>query len=720
MKQCITYRIRPVRWLRTPVYGGMIWAMTFLIMTSCEPYISKRQNPQPNDPCTVSLEGKQIALLYAGDTLLFATVENATDNYRLNQIVDGTSGAIHQVISFTSVGDEPIHIHGWIQGSDESFPCEADRPAGKTNLVRHSFGLSHSLRNHAVYDRHKDWLLSVDFPASTRIVPRGCHGNSTYYDVNVTGYQAGIRFRPRYYQKHRGLRYYEPWTYRVWNRSVAGWCSWFAYFQNINEENIKKTADVLGEVLVPYGLEYLQIDDGYQQEPVGLPETWNTPNKKFPSGLAALASYIKSKGLKPGIWTNLSFQQKDFAERNPDYFVLDEQGNPAYGRWIGYVLDGSDPETMKDIILPVYRGLREKGWEYFKVDALRHLRYEGYNSYAGYYTERDLDRVEVYRSLVRSIRKEIGPGNFMLGCWGARPELTGILDGCRIGGDGFGYACLAQFNSFNNVVWRNDPDHIVLSPEEAYRSCMVTSLTGSLFMLTDTPGVYRTPVTEPAKRALPILFTLPGQVYDVDPSRTMEFDRVNSELSGDAQRTFDGSLDSPFSLFLLEVNKPYECWVMLGRTEERVQSIAFDDLGLDPEKEYLVFEFWTKQYLGTFTREFQPGPIDPAYHCQLFCIRERQPHPQLMATSRHISCGGFELDSLEWKDQVLSGTSQLLAGEPYHIYLTEPEGYSPVSVQCNGASLDDNRLKGNLRCLVLLTSSPSTVRWSIHYEEKKK
>jgi hypothetical protein len=36
-------------------------------------------------------------------------------------------------------------------------------------------------------------------------------------------------------------------------------------------------------------------------------------------------------------------------------------------------------------------------------------------------------------------------------------------------------------NSFNNVVWRNDPDHIELSDREAWRSTMVTSLTGSLF-----------------------------------------------------------------------------------------------------------------------------------------------------------------------------------------------------------------------------------------------
>jgi len=70
----------------------------------------------------------------------------------------------------------------------------------------------------------------------------------------------------------------------------------------------------------------------------------------------------------------------------------------------------------------------------------------------------------------------------------------------RFGDDGFAYAGLAQYNSFNNIVWRNDPDHIELN-EDAFRSTLVTTLTGSLLMPTDKPAVYRTAAIEPAKRA---------------------------------------------------------------------------------------------------------------------------------------------------------------------------------------------------------------------------
>ena len=161
-----------------------------------------------------------------------------------------------------------------------------------------------------------------------------------------------------------------------------------------------------------------------------------------------------------------------------------------------------------------------------------------------------------------------------------KQELLGIIDGSRIGGDGFSLASLSQYNSFNNVVWRNDPDHIELSDAEAYRSTMVTSLTGSVFMLTDKPETYATPLVEPAKRAAPVLFTVPGQLFDVDPSRSDALSRVGAEVSGSGPRPFDAGYTPTVHLFSLEIDRPYEHWLLLGRTGGAYDHIAFADLGL--------------------------------------------------------------------------------------------------------------------------------------------
>ena len=691
----------------------------FLILFSYDKITAQQilptTHPPENEPATILHKGESLQIEYQNQTILKGKFKNKNAKTIFNEIVEIEDGAIQQVFKWTS-RESPLLFSGIITASKESFPCEADRKHDALQIVRHSVGLSHSLLNRAVYDRYNDWALSIDNPVQVRIRPLASSENNNSYKIEISGREIIFRFRPLYYQKHRGLKFFKPWTYRVWKKSVAGWCSWFAYFQNITEENIKTAADILAETLLPYGLEYLQIDDGYQQSPAGLPDTWLTPNDKFPSGLEELSTYISTKGFKPGIWTYTSFHQRDFAEKNQQYFVLDENGNVAYGNWVGYVLDGSKSETINNIIQPIYRGFKKTGWQYFKVDALRHLRYEGYNSYSNYFKKQGIDRTAVYQKFVKSIRDQIGRGNFMLGCWGIRPELAGIIDGCRIGTDGFGYGGLAQYNSYNNVVWRNDPDHIELSEEEAYRSCMVTSLTGSLFMLTDKPERYQTPIAEPAKRSLPILFTLPGQIYDVDPSRSSLIHLVDSEISGSGPRLFDADQKSRCSLYLLEINKPFGNWILLGRTGGNFQSIKFSELGLSGSDEYFVFEFWTKRLIGSFCEQFCPGEINPKYNCQLFCIRERLPHPQLIATNRHISCGGFEIQQIEWKDNKLSGKSELVANDTYIIYLTEPVGFQFKNIFCENAKIIQNKKIGLLRSIHLKTNKNQTIKWHLEFE----
>jgi len=675
---------------------------------------TETKNPPPNEPVKILRDGKEIIFIYGNQTILKAEIENGDGEFNFNTIMDKKNGVINQVAKWTSRSTS-LKLTGYIYASEESFPCESDRKRSGPDIVRHSVGLSRSLLNRAVYDRQSDWALSVDFPSNVEIVPQNREQNSNIFKITITGRDIILRFRPYFYHNHRGFKFFEPWVYRVWQKPVAGWCSWFAYFQNITEKDIRHTADVLSDVLTPFGLTYLQIDDGYQQNPAGLPETWLNPNEKFPSGLKNLSNYISERGLKPGIWTYTSFHQKEFALANKQYFVLNEQGQPAYGNWVGYVMDGSNPATLDDIIRPLYRGLRSQGWQYFKVDALRHLRFEGYNSYSQYFQNRNIDLVESYRHVVKTIRDEIDEDNFMLGCWGIRPELMGIIDGCRIGGDGFGYAGLAQYNSFNNVIWQNDPDHIELSLEEAWRSSMVTSLTGSLFMLTDKPEVYRTELVEPAKRCLPVLFTVPGQIFDVDPSRSDALHLVDSETSGDGIRFFDADRTTRCFLYLLEINKPFENWMVLGRTGSETASLRFEELGLPGGKEYFVFEFWSKKLLGSFAGDFYPGDIDPKFNCQLFCIRERKSYPQIIATNRHITCGGFDLNEVLWQDSILSGESKLVGNDTYSIYVTEPAGFDFQNVTCKGAKVVNVQKQGIIRIIHLKSDKNTQAQWRVQY-----
>jgi alpha-galactosidase len=672
------------------------------------------QDP-PDAPAVYRLNNNELQIEYNHQLVFLGRVITDGNAYYKDEVSEEKNGLVNQVMNLTSSNGKAITLVGYISGSEEAIPCESDRKGDGFYMVRNSVGLSHSLRNRAIYDRLSDWLLSVDYSANVRIEPIERSDTMTRFKITISGDEIALRFRPRFYQKHRGLSYFRPWEYKVWQMPIVGWCSWYAYFQNIDETKIHTAADVISQTLKPYGLQYLQIDDGYQQEPVNFANSWLIPNKKFPHGMDSLASYIHEKGLKPGIWTYTSFTDKDSALAHKELFVQNDNGEPAYGRWVGYSPDGSSQEAMNKIVKPLYEGFKKMGWDYFKVDALRHLRYEGYNSNASYFKNRQIDRVTAYRNVARTIRDVIGRDHYMLGCWGIRPELTGIVDGCRIGDDGFSYAGLAEYNSYNNIVWRNDPDHIVLSDKEAYRSCMVTSLTGAAFLLSDNPERYKTKWVEPAIRSIPVLFTRPAQVFDVDPSRSMNIGQVDAQLSGAGPRVFDASRHTITDLFLLEINKPYENWMLLGRTGDQYDSINFNDLGLDTSQQYIVFEFWTKHLNGIVKNSFKPGNISPVFNCQLFCIRQYMGHPQLIATNRHISCGALSIKEMKWESKTLSGVSQLIAHDLYKLYVYEPDNYEVGKIECPGAKIMDIEKQGKTRIITLRAEKSETVDWKISY-----
>ncbi len=678
------------------------------------PALAAAQAAPPNAPAAVAGSAGRLILTYDGRPIFAATIASTGAPPETLSLVDTAGGAITQVLKWTARGGARLTLAGTVHAGAQAFACAVEPATDGIRIVRNAVGPADNRLNRAVYDRREDWVLSADEPTRVSVVPAADAGGGAAFTFTATGSEIILRFRPRYYQKHRGLAEYRPWTYHVWRPSVAGWSSWFAYFDKVTQADVERTADVMRDVLHPFGYDYLQIDDGYEREPIGTPADWLHPNAKFPSGLDSLARSIAGRGLRPGIWTNVSFADSAYAFAHAGEFVRNPDGTPARGRWVGYVMDGSNPATLDDLVRPVYDSLARMGWRYYKLDALRHLRYEGYNSHADYFRARGLDRLAVYRGFVRAVRDAIGPDAFLLACWGIRPELIGLVDAVRVGTDGFGYGGFAEYNSFNNVVWRNDPDHVQLSAPDGYRAATLASLTGSLLMLTDRPDVYRTARAEIAKRTAPVLFTRPEQIYDVDPSRSALIGRAATAVSGSGPRAFDADRRLSVPLYLLDVNRPFERWSVLARTGG-ADTVRFADLGLARDRDYLVFEFWSRRFLGAFRGAFVPGPIDTARKIQVFCIRQRVAHPQVVATNRHVSCGGPDLERVTWRGDTLSGTSDVVGGDPYEICLTEPSGYRLSNVAVEGARLLGTRMTGGLRVVRLRSAGNSVVRWSVRY-----
>ena len=679
---------------------------------------SARTTGPANAAAQVVLTDTNVVFRYDGGTVFEARVLTTRGTPRVRQLVDTSSGRITQVVTWLP-GNGRITLRGTAHAAGDAFAVDADPREDGVPIVRNSVGPSYSLLNRSVYARDRDWLLSVDFPSGVRITPVA-GGDSTAFDLVAEGYEITLRFRPRFYQKHRGLAHFEPWTYTTWPTSVAGWTSWYAFRDKVTEQDIRLAADKMAEWLKPFGYDVLQIDDGFQRLPISVPDNWLNTNEKFPGGLRGLQSYIAGKGLTPGLWTNTTFHDSTWAFGHPTYFVRGPDGTPSRGNWVGYVMDGANPATMRDLVLPVYTALKKQGWNYFKVDALRHLRYEGVNSHAAFYAQRKLDRVKVYRDFSQQIRNVIGRDAFMLASWGPRPELAGIIDATRLGDDGFGYGGFAQFNSFNNVVWRNDPDHIELQQPDGRRAATLTTLTGSLLMLTDKPSVYVNDALVVAQRTAPVLVTRPGQVYDVDPSRTDRLWMVESEVSGAGPRPFEADQRMQQTLYQLDIARPFERWTVLARTTGAPTHIALGELGLDTARTYVAFDFWENRALGAVNGALTLAPVGEN-DVQVLCLRERVDHPQILATNRHVSCGGVELQDVRWAGNELSGRLQRWDALSGILHVTEPPGWEAVAVEVGegraelGERVDPTPANGIRWRQVLIASVTPAVTWKIRY-----
>src|SRR5690606_13710780 len=81
------------------------------------------------------------------------------------------------------------------------------------------------------------------------------------------------------------------------NSIINGWCSWFYTLSQVSEDEVIANTEFASKHLKQYGLEYIQIDEGFQR--------WHGDwegNERFPHGMKWLADKIKSYGFKAGLW----------------------------------------------------------------------------------------------------------------------------------------------------------------------------------------------------------------------------------------------------------------------------------------------------------------------------------------------------------------------------------------------------------------------------------
>ena len=192
----------------------------------------------------------------------------------------------------------------------------------------------------------------------------------------------------------------------------------------IDEAVLHKIFDELGDL--PFDV--LQVDDGWQMN-IG---DWEA-NKKFPSGMNALAEKIKSTGRRAGLWLAplIATKSSRLFHQHADWFLRDERGRfvSAGFNWGEplYALDTTHPDVTSWLVA-LMKQVRARGFDYLKLDFL----------YAGALKGKrhnDMPREAAYREALRVMREAMGADAFFLTCGTPILPAIGLCDAMRIGPD---------------------------------------------------------------------------------------------------------------------------------------------------------------------------------------------------------------------------------------------------------------------------------------------
>jgi alpha-galactosidase len=123
---------------------------------------------------------------------------------------------------------------------------------------------------------------------------------------------------PDFVRKYMGIRLSE-----LKEKPTFVYNTWEPFYKNINEKLVMELAKAASDA----GMKEFVIDDGWQDS-YG---DWGIDMKKFPNGLKPVFDYIKSLGMKPGLWVSIGSATPDSKvyKAHPEWFVLDKNGKPT-------------------------------------------------------------------------------------------------------------------------------------------------------------------------------------------------------------------------------------------------------------------------------------------------------------------------------------------------------------------------------------------------------
>ncbi|MDF2922581.1 MAG: alpha-galactosidase [Paenibacillaceae bacterium] len=604
-------------------------------------------------------------------------------------------------------------------GEDPEHSTFAVRLDGGGSALRVAHGPAASRVDRALYDRISDSVLEFDGCDKLRL---GFDWSSSCYTfrMSTATYDSFKGFKLKVHENYYARKFSVPHKPMLKNHQFpappSGWMTWYAVQFEAAEQTVLENARFIADNLKDYGVNCIWVDWEWYHSNLSGNETpgvdsFRPHQQKYPRGLKYVSDEIKAMGLIPALWIGATNDPNlnEMFQAHPEWVLA--QDNRWCGQWW---IDPSHPGIVSEFIPAVFRQLLDWGYDVFKWDCLP-VSLQLFDQYHERFHDRSKSPEQAVREVIQAARNVIGDDRYMMSCSGTvTRDITfaaDYFDGARVGGDIFKWEefvdqCLDRAHKYylyHNVLWYADMDNIIVrkeynNMEQACSRASFYGLTGVPVTMGDhLPGLGMERI-ELLKRIVPAI--------DIHPMEIRELKR-----------------DTPYMLVNLFISKSFGTWNVvdvLNITDEEL-SVRLDlgvDLCLDigQEEAYLVYDFWNREFLG-LRREALSMDLPP-HGSKVVSLHKLMDRPQLISTSRHITQGACEIETLEWDEEgnKLSGESRLIRGEACKLAIHVPPQYELMQALAGAGTVVAARGQGNgVWEVELLSEATCAVEWAVEF-----
>ncbi len=251
----------------------------------------------------------------------------------------------------------------------------------------------------------------------------------------------------------------------------------------------------------------------------------------------------------------------------------------------------------------------------------------------------------------------------------------------------------------NNIAWYTDPDVLVVRPplrrDEARTWASVLGLSGQLLMLGDDMATLPASRREILRKVMPVANITPMDLFPIAHDRPIWMLHIVRPFeSWDVAGLFNwrtgpdempaGSASDAFDILsrddaLLGKSSAWGAQLEMSSRIDRAEAenrrlealserpaglellpapaflspppprkiiLNFAAAGLNPERGYLLFDFWNQKFLGKVHGQY--SVLLKPHQCEVISLRADLHHPELIGTDRHITMGGVEIQDEKW------------------------------------------------------------------------